>query len=149
MKESLISTAEPIARDWWTLLFTGLGISFLPHEYIGGLFLALAGASIASHFDKETDRRAFWLVMLVAFFVSHLAALAAQSYAPSWSPQVVMGVAGFASRYATRTALRVLGLVEKRSDRIADRIVDKVLPPGPPGPAEPPPPPPLEEEPPR
>lgn len=128
MKEAIVSQTESIARDWLTLLLTGLGISFLAHEYVGGLFLALAGASIASHFDKETDRRAFWLVMLVAFFVSHLAAIAAQSWRPEWSPQVVMGIAGFASRYATRTALRVLGLLEKRGDKIADGIVDRVFP---------------------
>ena len=128
MKEVVLSQSESIARDWLSLLLTGLGITFLPHEYLGGLFLALAGASIAMHFDRETDRRAFWLVMLVAFFVSHLAALGAQTYAPEWSPQFVMAAAGFASRYATRTALRVLGLLEKRSDKIADHIVDRVLP---------------------
>jgi hypothetical protein len=143
MSGMIASTAESAARDWSTLLFTGLGITFLPHEYLGGLFLALAGASIARHFDKETDRRELWAVMLVAFFVSHLAALAAQVWAPTWPPQGVMAAAGFASRFATRTALRVLGLVEKRSDRIADRIVDRVLPPGQGGQA----PPPKEEEP--
>lgn len=129
MKEAIVSQSEALARDWVTLLLTGLGISFLAHEYIGGLFLALAGASIASHFDKETDRRAFWAVMLVAFFVSHLAAIGAHAWRPEWSPQFVMAAAGFSSRYATRTALRVLGLLEKRGDRIADRIVDRVLPP--------------------
>jgi hypothetical protein len=128
MKEVVVSQTESLARDWVTLLLTGLGISFLAHEYIGGLFLALAGASIASHFDKETDRRAFWAVMLVAFFVSHLAAIGAQTWRPEWSPQFVMAAAGFASRYATRTALRVLGLLEKRGDRIADGIVDRVFP---------------------
>lgn len=128
MKDVVISHTEGLARDWLTLLLTGLGISFLAHEYIGGLFLALAGASIAAHFDDETDRKAFWLVMLVAFFVSHLAAIGAQAYGLGLSPQVVMGCAGFASRFATRTALRVLGLLEKRSDKIADHIVDRVFP---------------------
>lgn len=128
MKELVVTHTESIARDWLTLLLTGLGISFLAHEYLGGLFLALAGASIAMHFDKDTDRRAFWAVMLVAFFVSHLAAIGAQTWRPEWSPQFVMAAAGFASRYATRTALRVLGLLEKRSDKIADHIVDRVFP---------------------
>lgn len=128
MKEVVLSQSESIARDWLSLLLTGLGITFLPHEYLGGLFLALAGASIAMHFDRETDRRAFWAVMLVAFFVSHIAAMAAQAWRPEWSPQFVMAAAGFASRYATRTALRVLGLLEKRGDKIADHIVDRVLP---------------------
>ena len=138
MKETVIAQTEGIARDWLTLLLTGLGISFLAHEYIGGLFLALAGASIAAHFDDDTDRKAFWLVMLVAFFVSHLAAIGAQAYGLGLSPQVVMGVAGFASRFATRTALRVLGLLEKRSDKIADHIVHRVFPADPSAPPSPP-----------
>ena len=137
MKETVIAQTEGLARDWLTLLLTGLGISFLAHEYVGGLFLALAGASIASRFDQETDRKAFWLVMLVAFFVSHVAAIVAQAYAPTWSPQLVMASAGFASRYATRTALRVLGLLEKRSDKIADHIVDRVFPSDPNAPPRP------------
>lgn len=128
MKQAVAQHAESFARDWLSLLLTGLGITFLPHEYLGGLFLALAGASIASHFDTNTDRRAFWLVMLVAFFVSHIAAIAAQAWAPGWSPQLVMASAGFASRFVTRTALSVLGLLEKRGDSIADRIVDRFLP---------------------
>lgn len=126
MKEAIVSQTEALARDWLTLLLTGLGISFLAHEYIGGLFLALAGASIASHFEK--DRRAFWLVMLVAFFVSHVAAIAAHSWRPEWSPQLVMALTGFGSRFAVRLALRVMGLLEKKGDRIADGIVDRVFP---------------------
>lgn len=129
MKSAVVQHTESIARDWLSLFFTGLGITFLPHEYVGGLFLALAGASIASQFDKtDTDRRAFWAVMLVAFFISHLAALGAQVWLPNWSPQFVMAVAGFGSKFATRTALRVFGLLESRGDTIADRIVDRIIP---------------------
>lgn len=129
MSQTLSDATESVLRDPLTLLLTGLGITFHPYEYLGGLFLALAGASLASVLNKDKDRRSFWLVMLSAFFVAHIAVLVVTSFWPGISVQLVMAAAGFGSRYAARLALRVFGLIEERGDKIADRIVDKVLPP--------------------
>jgi hypothetical protein len=74
--------AAAATKDWLTLLFGGLGISFSPHEWIGGMFLALAGASLARHMEPEADRRELWAVMVAAFLVSHLAALAWLNWSP-------------------------------------------------------------------
>lgn len=120
--------AEAVVRDPIALILTGLGISFAPHEYIGGLFLALAGASIASAMNRDQDRRRFWLIMLTAVFISHLAAMGAESIYPALPFQLVMSLAGFGSRYLVKMMLRVFGTLEERSDKIADRIVDRVLP---------------------
>ena len=120
--------AESIVRDPLTLILTGLGISFAPHEYLGGLFLALAGASIASAMNRDQDRRRFWLVMLTAVFISHLAAMGAESIWPELPFQLVMALSGFGSRYLVKMMLRVFGLLEERADRVADRIVDRILP---------------------
>lgn len=117
------------AKDWLTLAFAGLGITFAPHEWIGGLFLALAGASYARHIEPEQDARELWAVMVAAFIASHAAALAVQRWAPELPLQLVMLGAGFFSRRATRWALRFAGLIEARGDRIADRVVDRILPP--------------------
>lgn len=117
------------ARDWLTLALAGLGITFAPHEWIGGLFLALAGASYARHIEPEQDRRELWAVMVAAFIASHAAAIAVQRWAPELPLQLVMLGAGFFSRRATRWALRFAGLIEERGDRIADRVVDRILPP--------------------
>lgn len=125
---AISENAEAIVRDPLTLILTGLGISFAPHEYLGGLFLALAGASIASAMNRDHDRRSFWLVMLTAIFVSHLAAMGAEAIWPSLPFQLVMAIAGFGSRYLVKVALRAFGLLEERSDKIADRLVDKILP---------------------
>lgn len=120
--------AEEVVRHPLNLVLAGLGITFAPHEYLGGLFLALAGASIASSMNRDQDRRGFWLVMLTAIFVSHLAAMAAEAIWPGVPFQLVMSIAGFGSRYLVKIALRAFGLIEERSDKIADRIVDRVLP---------------------
>ena len=119
------------AKDWLTLSLAGLGISFAPYEWLGGLFLALAGAAFAMRSDPEQDRRELWLVMLGAFLASHVAALIWWHWPPTmWSihapVQAVMLGAGFLSRRLTRLALRVAGMVEARSDRIADRIADRI-----------------------
>lgn len=123
-----VDNAESIARDPLALVLAGLGISLAPYEFVGGLVLGLAGASIASAMNREQDRRQFWLIMLTAMFVSTMAAIGTTYFYPGMSPQFVMAMAGFASRYIVRIALRVLGLVEDRSDVIADKVVDRFLP---------------------
>lgn len=116
------------AKDWLTLLLAGLGISFAPHEWIGGMFLALAAAAFAMRSDPEQDRRELWLVLLGAFLASHLAAMAVHWWWPPFPVQVAMAAAGFFSRGLTRMALRMAGLVEQRSEEIVDRAVDHFLP---------------------
>lgn len=123
----MVDQAESISRDWLTLALAGLGISFFPYAYVGGLFLALAGASLAVHFDKQTPRSHLFFTMLTAFFVAHIAVLMTQAWAPQWQPQLVMAGAGFASRYVARMAFRVIGRVEARGEEIADKITDRLI----------------------
>ena len=123
-----LENTEEVFKHPLNFILAGLGISFAPHEYLGGLLLALAGASIASSMNRDQDRSGFWLVMLMAIFVSHLAAMGAEAIWPSLPFQLVMAVAGFGSRYIVKVALRAFGLIEERSDKIADRLVDKILP---------------------
>lgn len=115
------------AKDWLTLLLAGLGISFAPHEWIGGMFLALAAAAFAMRSDPEQDRRELWLVLLGAFLASHLAGMGVHWWWPAFPVQVAMAIAGFFSRRLTRMALRMAGMVEARGDRIADRLIDRAL----------------------
>lgn len=119
--------AISVARDWLTLALTGLGISFLPHEYLGGMFLSLAGASLASHWDKTENRKAFWVSMLTAFFVSHVAAMAAAIWLPALLPQLVMAATGLASSRLMSFAMKLFGVIESRSDKIADKLADRIL----------------------
>lgn len=133
MKETITQNAEAIARDWLSLLLLGLGITFSPGTYFGGLFLAFAGASLATTLDSESRRLGIFGTLIAAFFISHLAviisvALAGFPYFPSLSPQFVMAVSGFASRYIARFSLRLLQRIETRSDELSDRIIDRYAP---------------------
>lgn len=120
--------AAHMAKDWLTLLFAGLGITFLPHDWIGGMFLALAGASLARAWEPEQDRRELWAVMVAAFLTSHIAGILAHRYIPDFPVQIVMAATGFLSRRVVRFLMRLVGLIEARSDTIADRLIDRVLP---------------------
>ncbi len=115
------------AKDWLTLFFAGLGISFAPYEWVGGMFLALAGAAFAMRSDPERDQRELWLVLLGAFLASHLAALASHSWYPEFPVQVTMCVSGFLSRRLTRFTLKVAGIIEDKGDQIADKVIDKFI----------------------
>lgn len=123
--------ATSFMQDWFSLLLTGLGVSFSANIWIGGTILALAGASVAMRSDPQKDERELWLVFLSAFCVAHVAAIIGFWLQPSFSPQIVMFTAGFLSRKVVRLALRVAGLMEARGDNIADRVLDRVLPPRP------------------
>jgi hypothetical protein len=124
MKESFIDHL----KDFLTLALIGLGISLPAHDYLGGMFLALAGATFALRADPERDERELWVTILGAFLVSHIAAIAAARWLPGMPVQLVMASAGFASRRIVRWTYRALGVVEKRADRITDQIMDRVLP---------------------
>lgn len=116
------------ARDWMTWGLAGLGVTLAAHEWVGGILLAMAGATFAMKAEPEKDRRELWAVIGGAFFVAHLAALVAIRYAPDLPVQVVMALAGFFSRFVIRFALRLAGVVEGKADRIAERAIDRVLP---------------------
>ena len=122
-------TIQHHLQDWFSLLLTGLGVSFSANIWIGGTILALAGASVAMRSDPQHDDRELWLVFLSAFLVAHIAAMIGYWWEPSFPPQIVMFTAGFLSRKIVRLAMRVAGLMEARGDSIANRIVDRVLPP--------------------
>lgn len=124
----MVRLIEDVAKSWLTLMFAGLGISFAPHEWIGGMFMALAAAAFAMKIEPEQDKRELWVVLMGAFIASHVAALTVQSWAPDFPVQVAMIAAGYFSRHLARTSLRMAGLIEDRSGTIADRLVDRVLP---------------------
>jgi hypothetical protein len=126
MKEGILNTA----KDWMVLALAGLGINFAPHQFWGGLFLALAAGMAARHIRPEKDKREVWLVLLVAFIAAIIAAELAQIFAPTWPPQLVMAGAGFFSRFAVEMALGIAARLQTKTDTIADRWLDKVLPDG-------------------
>jgi len=137
VKETVMHNAEAIARDWITLALFGLGVTFSAEQYIGGMLLALAGASLATRIDSESRRLGIFGTLVAAFFISHLTVIGIHAFRPEWPLQVVMGLSGFASRYIARFFLRLLQRIETRSDSLSDRVIDRVFPPDPSAPPPP------------
>lgn len=115
-------------KDSLTWLLAGLGVTFAAEAWVGGMLLALAGATFAIRFQPERDRVELWSVVGGAFLVAHVAGTLAIRWWPDAPIQVVMAGAGFFSRYIIRLALKIAGRIESRADKIADRAIDKVLP---------------------
>ena len=123
------NAASDLAKDWLTLALAGIGVSFPAHHFVGGMFLAFAGAALAARMQPEQDKRELWIVVLGAFFAATILAQAAHSWRPDFPPQIVMAGGGFASRYLIRAALAMAGMIEARTDTLFDRILDRWLPP--------------------
>ena len=119
---------EAYLRDWFLTLTTGLGVTFAWNAWFGGLFLAVAGASIAFHHDPERDNRERWVVYVTALVTAHVASIASFWFWPDLPPQLVMFFAGFTSRKIIRLTLGVAASIERRGDGIAKRVIDRVLP---------------------
>lgn len=132
-----MQNADAIARDWVTLALFGLGVTFSAEQYVGGMLLALAGASLATRIDSESRRLGIFGTLVAAFFISHITVIGVHAFRPEWPLQAIMGISGFASRYIARLLLRFLQRVETRSDKISDSVINRVFPSDPSAPRPP------------
>lgn len=116
--------------DWFALLLAGLGITFAPYEYVGGIFFALSCAMITRHWFPEKDRREVWVTLVAAFIVATLGAeLWAWRFPEAGVPlQMVMALLGFGSRVVVTISMKLLLRLETRSDEIADKLIDRAVP---------------------
>ena len=120
-------TLGNILSDHLALALTGLGISSIHYsEYLGGLFLALAGAAWARHMSPERSKIEFWTVFVGGFFAAHLAVIVSTAWAPEWKPQLVMAVAGFLSRFLAKFTLRLTNQLEDQAEDIGDTVATKI-----------------------
>lgn len=117
-----------IAKDWVLLALAGLGVTFAPHDWVGGMFLGLAAAAFSMHVDPEQDRIELWVVLVGAFIVTNAAAIIASRMVPDVPVQLVMTATGLLSRNIARIILRMAGRVEDKSGVITDRIIDRAIP---------------------
>lgn len=137
--QTLTDATAGTLRDWVSLILLGLGVQFSTHEYIGGLFMALAGAAISRAWERERARKAgctlcresnatLFLVAVTAFFVATVVAIIVKSRWSDSPAPMIMAAAGFASRRIVYGALNVVDGVARRGDSLAQRIIDKFLP---------------------
>lgn len=129
--------AIELSRDSLTLVLAGLGISLAPHEFFGGLFLALAaGSMIARH--RQSHRKLLGIMGTSAVTAVVVVIFTDQFDHFGYAPQLIMAGAGAASSWLVNIFVRVMDGAQARSGRIADRMIDRLLPPVPDDPANPP-----------
>ncbi len=128
MPQRLIADA---AYDYIALFLLGLGISLSPHEYFGGLFLAMSAATFIA--GQRNDPRKKWVILLSAFFLATGVAWAwpwvSERYGIGIPVQAPMATAGLLSKWVWPFIIRFLDRVLTRTETIADRAVDRVVPP--------------------
>tara|TARA_R110000868_G_scaffold300043_2_gene560356 strand:- start:962 stop:1351 length:390 start_codon:yes stop_codon:yes gene_type:complete len=116
-------TAIDLARDGLTLALAGLGISLAPHEFFGGLFLALAAGSLVARHRKSTKK--LISIMATAAITAVITVVATQQFDHwGYAPQLVMAAAGGASSWILNIFVSVMDGVQERSGTISGRIVD-------------------------
>lgn len=114
------------AQDWVTMALTGLGVSLAPHEYFGGLFLALAVASLLARHRR--DPRKVWAALCTAAIFATLTAAVWDWSNFDFAPvQLVMAVAGVLGRPAATILVALQDRLEARGTEIADMAIDHVL----------------------
>lgn len=126
----MIDHAAEIFRNSMGWLLLALGVTFAQEAWIGGMLLAMAGASFAIQFQPEKTKVEFWSVIAGAFIVAHIAGMLSVRLWPDAPVQMVMCIAGIFSRYIARMAFKVAGKTEGKADQIADKLIDHVLPEG-------------------
>lgn len=126
--KSVVDGSEHVFRDWFGLVLLAIGWNAPMHEWLGGMVMAIGGASIARAWRPERDRGELWAVIGGAVFASHIAGAICLRLYPEWPIPIVMAIAGFLSRIAIRLVLDVADRVGGKGARIADRVIDRVLP---------------------
>lgn len=127
MRRTLQDQVADHVKDWLTLILAGLGITFAPYEWLGGMFLALGAAAFAMKRFPEKDKQELWVVMLGAFFASHIVGIASTHWFHEIPVQLPMTLAGFGSRYLARTTMRVFGIVDAKSPAVISNAIDRVV----------------------
>jgi len=124
MRDNLTEATKSVSG----FVLAGIGVQIPAHHYLGGLFMALAGAAFARAMVPEQDKREWWVVFLGAFVLATLTAILNDWYNPPLAAQAMMCLMGFGSRFVARATLAMFGMVETRADVLFDRVLDHFLP---------------------
>lgn len=110
---------EPF-KDAVGIMLAGLGITFAPHMYFGGLFLALGGCLVTRQFSdvlRETPRST---ALLTTLFLSTVTAGVSHSFSPDIPIQIGMAVTGMLS-------VPLAKRISSRSQEVVDSGIDKIV----------------------
>lgn len=101
------------------MILAGLGVTFSPHMYLGGLFLAFGAHFLFRAYSDDGSKVSRILGAVTTFILSTLFAIVSTKLAPEMPVQLAMALSGFFSVPLVRKLAR-------RSDEISDKAIDKV-----------------------
>lgn len=115
-----------------TAIAAGLGLSMSGAEFLGGLFLALAGALFVNVIIERgvvTGLKPLGIggTIVGGFFTAVIFSIAGHAMLPDVPPQAFMAAGGFTANIAGPFFLRNLRRLSRRDD-YGEKLIDKVLP---------------------
>lgn len=126
-KQAATQAATDLGQNWLLWIMSGLGISTMDvPEFIGGICLAVAAASIMGR--ARRDPRKIWFLILMAVVAAITTAAIWPQIGWETPVQVGMTVAGAASSWLVNMFVKVGNAVEGKSETIATRMIDFLLP---------------------
>jgi hypothetical protein len=123
MKQTIMNNANEAALNWPSMILVGLGVSFPLNQVLGGLFFALAAASIMAGTRKEP--RKVWVMLVSATVFAMVVAVVWSYYNFEFPLQLAMGLVGLLSGWVSKFIIKFMDRVEYRADDIADNVIEK------------------------
>ncbi len=119
------------SRDYLGLIAAGLGLSISGLEMVGGVLLAVGGGALVAHVRRkqhpEHERFAWWFTLVAAVFFATLAGMASPHLFPEWPPQILMALAGVASRGLVLFIIKGMDTLVSDAPGIVRRVVEALL----------------------
>lgn len=125
MKQTIINNANEAALNWPSMILVGLGVSFPLNQVLGGLFFALAAASIMAGTRKEP--RKLWVMFVSAVVFAMVVAVTWSYYQFEFPLQLAMGLVGLTSGWVSKFIIKFMDRIYERTDDIADKTINKVF----------------------
>lgn len=113
-----------LGTNWMGWLWIGLGVSVSPHEFFGGLIIALGIASLLS--GRRVEGRQLFVSLLSACILATLISIGWGAAELHWPPQIGMAVAGVLGRPISGLLVKFQDRVEYRGGELSDRVIDRV-----------------------
>lgn len=113
-----------LGHNWVGWLWLGLGISISPHEFLGGLIIALGVASLLS--GRRVEGRQLFVSLLSACILAILVSIVWGAAEIHWPPQIGMAAAGVLGRPIAGLLVKFQDRVEYRATELSDRVIDHV-----------------------
>ena len=115
-----------VARDWLGWLMLALGVSLPAHQFLGGLFLALAMGSMIARHRKSNAK--LWAILATSAVVATVTVLVSQRW-DHWGflPQVVMAIAGGVSGWLVNFIVKIGDDMEDRTGVVAERLINRIF----------------------